>query len=347
MTAPLQRAGRKLESPIVMNAIEHTPWQDIPSFRLVDADLKRVAERIHRSLSAPDWAAELAPMLEHFIARGGKMIRPALVLLAGQCFGSVTHKHIDVSAMMEMIHGATLLHDDVVDDGLMRRGAPTVNSVWGNESAVLLGDFVLSQVFKMTVDLDPTLAGVVAQTAVCVCEGELRQVAQRRNWQLTEPEYISIITDKSATFFSGCCRIGALLSQAPDDQVEALARYGLNAGIAFQIEDDLLDITGEEFETGKTPQRDVTKSKLTLAIIHLLGAVKPSSRPEVVALLDDPSASRDELKRMLDCHGSLDYARRWAGRYVTAAIEALAPVPDGHAKEALAETARFVADRRA
>jgi len=347
VTVPPRRAGRTLELPIDMNAIEHTPWHDIPSFQSVDADLRRVTDLIHRSLSAPDWAAELAPMLEHFIARGGKMIRPALVLLAGRCFGPITQEHIDVSAMMEMIHGATLLHDDVVDDGLTRRGGPTVNAVWGNESAVLLGDFVLSQVFKMTVNLDPSLAGVVAQTAVCVCEGELRQVAQRRNWQLTESEYISIITDKSAAFFSGCCRIGALLSQAPDDTVEALAQYGLNAGIAFQIEDDLLDITGAESETGKTSQRDVAKSKLTLAVIHLLDAVGPSARPEVLALLDAPSRPRDELRRMLDCHGSLDYARRCAGRYVDAAIEALAPIPEGCAREALVQAARFMAHRKA
>jgi len=329
-----------------MNATENMPWQDIPSFRLVDADLGQVAELIHRSLSGPEWAEEITPLLEHFIARSGKMIRPALVLLAARCFGPIAKKHIDVSAMMQMVHDATLLHDDVVDDGLTRRGAPTVNFLWGNESAVLLGDFVLSRVFQMTVDLDPALARVVAETAVRVCEGELRQVAQRRNWQLTESEYISIITDKSAAFFSGCCRIGALLSRASDEQAEALTRYGLNAGIAFQIEDDLLDIAGKELETGKTAQRDVTKSKPTLAIIHLLGAVGASARADVLALLDDSSRSRDELRRMLDLHGSLDYARGHARRYVNRAVEALAAIPDGDGKDALIATARFMADRK-
>lgn len=330
-----------------MNATENTPWQDIPSFRLVDADLRRVAEVIRRSLSGPQWADELAPLLDHFIVRSGKMIRPALVLLAGRCTGAITDKHIEVSAMMEMIHDATLLHDDVVDDGMTRRGAPTVNSVWGNESAVLLGDFVLSQVFKMTVDLDPVLAKVVAETAVCVCEGELRQVAQKRNWQLTESEYISIITDKSAAFFSGCCRLGALLTRASDEKTEALSRYGLKAGIAFQVEDDLLDIAGNEFEMGKTPQRDVTKSKLTLATIHLLEVVGASVRADVLALLDDPCESQDELRRMLDRHGSLDYAHRCAHRYVDEAIEALTVIPQSAGKDALIETARFMADRKA
>lgn len=330
-----------------MNATENTPWQDIPSFRLVDADLRRVADRIRRALSGPQWAGEIAPVLEHFIARSGKMIRPALVLLAGRSVGPTTEKHVEVAAMMEMIHDATLLHDDVVDDGLTRRGAPTINSIWGNESAVLLGDFVLSQVFKMTVDLDPTLARVVAETAVCVCEGELRQVAQKRNWQLTESEYISIITDKSAAFFSGCCRIGALLSRASDDQTEALSRYGLNAGIAFQIEDDLLDIAGDEFETGKTSHRDVAMSKPTLAIIHLLSVLGASARAEVHALLDNPSPSADALRPLLDRHGSLEYAHRCADRYVDKAIEALTAIPAGDEKDALIEAAHFMSDRKA
>ena len=330
-----------------MNATENMPWQDIPSFRLVDADLRQVAELIHRSLSGPEWSEEIAPLLEHFIARSGKMIRPALVLLAGRCFGPIGKKHVDVSAMMQMVHDATLLHDDVVDDGLTRRGAPTVNSLWGNESAVLLGDFVLSRVFHMTVDLDPALARVVAETAVRVCEGELRQVAQRRNWELTESEYISIITDKSAAFFSGCCRIGALLSHASDEQTDALAKYGLNAGIAFQIEDDLLDITGDELETGKTAQCDVTKSKPTLATIHLLGAVGASERAGVHALLDDPSRSRDALRRMFDLHGSLEYACAQARHYVDRAIKALVAVPEGDGKDALIATAHFMADRKA
>ncbi len=330
-----------------MNVTENTPWQDIPSFRLVDADLRRVAALIRRLLAGPQWADELGPLLDHFIACSGKMIRPALVLLAGRCVGSITDKHVEVSAVMEMIHDATLLHDDVVDDGMTRRGAPTVNSVWGNESAVLLGDFVLSQVFKMIIDLDSVLARVVAETAASVCEGELRQVAQKQNWQLTEAEHISIITEKSAAFFSGCCRLGGLLSSDSDEQVEALSRYGLKAGIAFQIEDDLLDIAGDEFEMGKTSQRDVAKSKPTLATIHLLGTVSASARADVLAMLDDPSESQDELRRMLDDQGSLDYAHRCAHRYVDEAVEALAIIPGSAGKDALIETARFMADRRA
>jgi len=165
-----------------------------------------------------------------------------------------------------MIHSATLLHDDVIDDGQRRRGAPTINSLCGNESAVLLGDFVLSRVFKMAAGFEPAVATVIAQTAVRVCEGELRQVIQKRNWQLDEAAYIDIITEKSAAFFSGCCRIGAMLAHAPDDAAEALSRYGLYAGIAFQITDDVLDITGDEEQMGKGARNDFETSKLTLAV---------------------------------------------------------------------------------
>ncbi len=275
------------------------------------------------------------------------MIRPGLVLLSGQGFGPTTDKHLEVSAVVEMIHVATLLHDDVMDEGQMRRGVPTINRMWGNESAVLLGDFVLSQVFRMVADLDPPVARIIGDTAVRVCEGELRQVAQKQNWQLTEAAYLSIITEKSAAFFSGCCRLGALLSGADEPQIEAMARYGLCAGIAFQIADDLLDVVGDEDRAGKTVENDLSRSKLTLAMIHLMGAVGASARDEMYTMLDSPMQSSGELRKMLVRHGSLQYAQGRALDYVQKATEALAAMPTGEAKDALIETARFVADRTA
>jgi octaprenyl-diphosphate synthase len=313
----------------------------------VASHLGQASELIRRSLVAPQSARELEPLLEHFLSRGGKMIRPALVLLGGACLGRITDEHVQVAAIVEMLHDATLLHDDVLDDGQTRRGVPTVNCLWGNESAVLLGDFVLSRVFRMAAGLDPPVARLVAETAVRVCEGELRQVAQKQNWQLSEAEYISIITEKSAAFFSGCCRLGGLLAQAETPQIEALDRYGLYAGIAFQIVDDLLDIAGDEARTGKTPQSDLGKSKLTLAAIHLLETVEASARDEVCALLDHPTDSKRELTDMFQRHGSLDYAHQCARTYVIRATDALKPLPAGDAKQALIETAHFMADRAA
>ncbi len=328
-----------------MNVPDHAPWSEIPSFRLIDSALGQVRDLIRRSLLARGPAGALSRLMDHLIARSGKMLRPGMVLLAGKCFGPLTEEHIRVSAIVEMMHDATLLHDDVIDDGHKRRGAPTVNCLWGNESAVLLGDLVLSQVFRMAADLKAPSGRIVAQIAVRVCEGELRQVIQKGNWRLSEAQYIDIITEKSAAFFGGCCRLGALLAGADEDQIEALARFGLWAGIAFQITDDLLDMAGDENLTGKTIQNDLAKDKLTLAVIHLLRTVEPSHEADVYAMLESRDESRHKLVEMLVRHGSLQYAREQAAGYVAKATATLESVRPSEARDALIETARFMADR--
>jgi octaprenyl-diphosphate synthase len=336
-----------MESSTIISNSDRAPWREIPSFAGIDSQLSQVNDLIHRSLAGDGVAGELSSLFDHLNACTGKLLRPGLVLLAGQCFGPLTESHLRVAAMVEMIHHATLLHDDVIDDGHLRRGVPTVNRLWGNESAVLLGDFVLSRVFRMAADLDGSIARIVAHTAIRVCEGELRQIAQRRNWRLDETRYIEIITEKSASFFSGCCRLGAMLSHAEERHTEAAARFGLYAGIAFQIADDLLDITGDEARTGKTGRRDVAKDKLTLAAIHLLDTMEEGERSQVQSMLESGSESRRELAEMLRRRGSLQYAHERAGQYVTEAILALGDLPAGQARDALVETARFMADRTA
>jgi octaprenyl-diphosphate synthase len=323
----------------------NTPSKGVPSFGRIEMPLRQVSDWMHQSLGGNGIHRELASFVAHLQAGSGKMLRPGMVLLAGECFGTLTPEHIQVSALVEMIHHATLLHDDVIDEAHKRRGLPTANRLWGNESAVLLGDFVLSQVFRLAAELDPAVARVLAQTAVRVCEGELRQTLQRRNWQLSESRYIEIITEKSASFFGGCCRLGAMLSRADAPHVEALARFGLLAGIAFQIADDLLDIAGQEAHTGKTAQSDFATDKPTLAVIHLLRTVEAQHQAQVLALLETRGESSGALVEMLERYGSLQYARAQAADYVAKAAQALDSVPPSRAKEALGETARFMADR--
>ncbi len=334
-----------MQLPANTNAPENAPWVEIRPFRAIDAQLRRVREYICQSLVMATNAEELVPLYEHLIGRHGKMVRPGLVLLTGECLGRITDEHLQVAGMMQMIHDATLLHDDVVDDGQVRRGAPTVNRLWGNESAVLLGDFVLSRVFKMAAEREPPVARVLAQTAVRVCQGELRQVMQRRNWQLSEAEYLDIITDKSASFFSGCCRLGAMLTPASQEQVEAASTYGLHAGTAFQIMDDVLDITGDEGRMGKRSQSDFDHGKPTLAVIHLLETACASEKEAICGLLKSPADSRNELAGMLARNGSVRYARERAQQYAAKATEALKGLPAGEARDALAETAWLMADR--
>ena len=335
----------------------------VPAFRLIDDQLSRVKELINEQLTvsaAPGlaagvnssarkrWAGDINQLLEYVSSRSGKMIRPGLVLLAGRCCGKITDEHIRIAAIVEMIHNATLLHDDVIDEGQRRRGQPTINSLWGNESAVLLGDFLLSRVFKICAELEPQVAGVVAAATIRICEGELRQIVQRQNWQLSESEYVDIITEKSAVLFSSSCYLGCLLAQGTETQGQSLAAFGLNAGIAFQITDDLLDIVGDESKTGKTLGSDADKNKLTLAVIHLLRAVDEKEKNAVInSYLERKNAQydKDALAERLGRYGSLEYARNRAQEFVAGAERALDGLQESDAKKALIETARFMASR--
>ena len=334
-----------MQRPAYTDVPGNMPRRGIPVFGLIDCQLGQVGELIDKQLTVPAKAGDIKPLLECVSTRSGKMLRPGLVLLAGGCCGKITDEHIRVAAIVEMIHNATLLHDDVIDEGQKRRGLPTINSLWGNESAVLLGDFLLSRAFKMCAELEPQVARVIAATAIRVCEGELRQVSQRQNWQLSESEYIDIITEKSAALFSSCCYLGGLLARASETQVQSLADFGLNAGIAFQITDDLLDIIGDENKTGKTLGSDVSKRKLTLAVIHLLGAVEEGEKSAVKSKLNAVGESKEALAEILRRYGSLEYACRRAQEFVARAVGALAGLKESDAKGALIETARFMASR--
>ncbi len=298
------------------------------------------------------------------------MIRAALALLSYRAVRDCTlqqqhnsdrhYEAISVAAIMEMLHNATLLHDDVIDEGTKRRGLPTVNHLWGNDSAVLLGDFLLSRVLKMSTDLEPQLQRLIAAAAARTCEGELRQIAQRKNWRLTEAEYIDIIADKTAALFDCCCRLGALLAGANDDRLEALCSSGHNLGIAFQITDDLLDIIGNETTSGKTLGRDFAANNITLPVIHLLSAVAPGEKNALISQFirrsqgegglskeahrsQQPVVSRVEpLAKLLKLHGTSDYVRKRAKQFAAHAIASLDCLEDGPAKKALIDTAAYI-----
>lgn len=317
----------------------------VPAKTGIDDELAQVKELIDEQLTSCPDKTGINRLLGTFDSCSGKMLRPGLVLLAGACCGKITDKHIRIAAVVEVIHNATLLHDDVIDEGQRRRGLPTVNSLWGNESAILLGDFLLSKVFQMCGDLQPRFQKIIAATTARICEGELRQVMQRRNWQLSESEYIDIITEKSAALFSSSCLLGGLLAGGSETQVQSLADFGLNVGIAFQITDDLLDIIGEESKTGKTLGTDADKNKLTLAVIHLLRAVDDKGKAEIESKLNTTEQSKKSLVKMLRSYGSLDYARSCAQEFVAQAIASLAGLKESDAKNTLIETAKFVGRR--
>lgn len=335
-----------MELSIYKGTNNSTSMRVIPAFKHIEDKLDKVQELIKKQLTLPAKTDEINRLFEYVKAHSGKMLRPALVLQAGGAVGEITDKHIQVAAIVEMIHNATLLHDDVIDEGQKRRGLPTINNLWGNESAVLMGDFLLSRVFRMCSDLPSKVTTMIAAAAARTCEGELQQVIQRHNWQLSESEYIDIITEKSAALFSSCCGLGALLANANEAQVQSLERFGLNAGIAFQITDDLLDLTGNENQTGKTAGSDVNKSKLTLAIIHLLRVVDDKERKKVYEALNQTNEKdEDKLLKMLRHHRSLEYAHSQAQQFLNKALSALTGLKESCAKEALIETAKFMVGR--
>jgi len=320
--------------------------QTFKGFSIIESELERVRRLIGEQVS--DCSGPVRGLADYVNSHCGKMLRPGLVLLSGAACGKITQAHIRVAAIIEMIHNATLLHDDVVDDGKSRRGFTTVNCLKGNESAVLLGDFLLSRVFKMCVGLDGQADKVIASAACRTCEGELMQVLERGNWRISETEYIEIIADKSAALFSSACRLGASLAGGGNAEVWSLAEYGRNTGIAFQIVDDLLDITGDENDMGKTLGRDADKDKITLPLIHLLSSTNKQGKREVIELLSGRRTGKHykaALKRKLNQHGSIEYANNRAKKLVEKAIGAIGKIKQSAASEALIETAEFVVRR--
>ena len=318
---------------------------DIAAFSIISKELSRVKQLIEDQFSCFASQPELHRFLESFNSTGGKMLRPGLLLLSGDSVGKLTNRHIQVGAIIEMIHNATLLHDDVIDNGLQRRGGATVNSFYGNESAVLLGDFLLSKVFRMCVDLQPEVIEIIASAAVQTCEGELRQTIRKREWQLSEAEYIEIIADKSASLFSGSCELGGLLSGANESEIGLLREFGLNFGIGFQITDDLLDIVGDESKTGKSLGSDVDKDKMTLAVIHLLRTVDKNERDVIKDRLNNSGQNKEILLSMLNRLGSLDYARNQVMEFIDKARRSLSGLKQSEAKTALLGVSEFIADK--
>src|SRR5262245_42224702 len=239
------------------------PWS------LIADDLEQ-AERVLQSAlaSARPGVAEL---IAHLAPYRGKRLRPALLLLTARACGPVTPAHHVLAAVVEMIHTATLVHDDVLDSASVRRHAPTVNAGWGNQASILLGDYLFTHAFHLSSTLDDALAcRLIGEATNRLCEGELHQIVQRGNLELTEEEYFDIIDAKTAELTACSCRLGALYSGAGDGAVEQLSSYGRSLGIAFQIADDLLDLVGEEQTAGKSLGTDLEQQKLTLPLIYLL-----------------------------------------------------------------------------
>ena len=278
----------------------------------------------------------------------GKHLRPALLLLSAQACGGVTREHHVLAAVVEMVHIATLVHDDVLDEADIRRRAATVNRLWGNERAVLTGDYLFSHAYHLCSGLSSQFAArIIGQTGITLTEGEMMQNVSRGNFDLSEAEYYDIISRKTASLIGVCGMLGAKYAGADDAAVQRLREFGESLGIAFQIIDDVLDLNGDEVETGKSLGRDVHKGKMTLPLIHYLRTCRPSQRQLAITILrgDDPQRYR-QVARLLADSESVEYANQAAQSYVAAARDVLADFLPSEAKSSLAAMAEFVLTRR-
>lgn len=310
-------------------------------------DLAKAEEILARELtSSVGFVRELTSRVQLY---QGKRLRPALLLLAGRACGAIHAAHHTLAAVVEMIHVATLVHDDILDEAATRRHVNTVNREWGNEPCVLLGDYLFTHSFHLAATLDSTLAcRWIGKATNRVCEGELHQISRRGYFKLSEAEYLAMIDGKTAELIACCCALGAHFAQAQPEIVEALGNYGREIGIAFQIADDLIDLGGDEAVAGKTVGSDLTKQKMTLPLIHLREQADPEARLELRRLWEEPGPKqRERIGRLLETTGAMAYASRRAREYAESAALRLEPIPSSPARDVLLALSRFVVDRPA
>ena len=302
-------------------------------------------------------------LVEHVDRYRGKMLRPTLVLVSGMAGGDgeLTDGHRVVATVAEMVHMATLVHDDVLDDARVRRRTETINYLKGNEAAVMLGDYLISHAYHLCSSLgQPRINKMIADATNTVCEGELLQLSNRENLGLDERTYFQIIQRKTAGFCGMCCRLGLMLSGNEGAVADHLYGFGEKLGVAFQIVDDLLDLIGTEDTVGKSLGRDLQKGKLTLPVIHYLRSSDGAQRQAIVELLRSvglgqaeggavPEPGRQDLDRIRQAivsSGSVQYASEWAARLINQAKQALTCLGDSPARTLLLDMADAVLTRK-
>jgi len=320
------------------------------------ADFSAVRELAATDMSAVDALirARLASdvvlinqIAEHIIGGGGKRLRPMLVLLAAQAMGYRGRHHVLLAAVVEFIHTATLLHDDVVDESDLRRGRKTANAVWGNAASVLVGDFLYSRAFQMMVEADDMrVMRILADTTNRIAEGEVLQLLNIHNPDVDEAAYLRVIERKTAVLFEAATRLGGLLAGSSARHEEALARFGLNLGFAFQVADDVLDYVSEAGTLGKNIGDDLAEGKATLPLIYAIERAPPQQAASLRRAIETGGLdSLDNIIAAIGDTGAIDRARWRAQDYADAAKDALSTLPHSPARDALAVLADYALRR--
>lgn len=315
---------------------------------LLKDDLPLVEKQFKRDLESDVYM--IRKVGEYVFASGGKRIRPMLLLLSARLADYSGDKHIGLASVVEFIHTATLLHDDVVDSAVLRRGQESANAVWGNEASVLVGDFLFAKSFSIMVrvgnlEILQSLSDATTQMA----EGEVLQLISTCDLDLDEAHYLNVIRDKTAVLISAACRVGAVLGGLEGPEKEALSNYGMDLGIAFQLMDDALDYIADEAEFGKAQGHDLEEGKMTLPLIHVLRQCTADERSALAEIVEKESLGDADLKyviALIDQYGGIDYTRNRAAELAVEAKQQLQIFPPSEVREALEIVADYVISRR-
>jgi len=321
----------------------HAPdLQDV--LRPVAADIQSVDRMIRARLDSD--VALINTIADYIVAAGGKRLRPAVLMLTARALGYRGAAHIELAAVIEFIHTATLLHDDVVDESDLRRGRSTANSMFGNAASVLVGDFLYSRSFQMMVQSgSPRVMQIMADATNRIAEGEVLQLLSVHDPSVNEDRYFEVVERKTATLFEAGCRIAAVIAGADRAVEDRCANYGAALGKAFQIIDDVLDYSGDTEEIGKRLGDDLREGKMTLPLIHALRSAAPPQRDFVSAAVRDGRGDFAAVARIVTENGSLDYSRALARQEAARARGALECLPPTVFKDSLLHLIAFAIDR--
>ncbi len=291
----------------------------------------------------------IASIARHLLKARGKRIRPAFLFLSSRAADNFTEHTVSASLAIELIHTATLLHDDVVDESEMRRGQDTVNAQWTNLISVLMGDYLFAKAFRIMVTTESLqLMQAISEATERVSIGELRQIEETGNYDVSEDEYLSIIADKTASLFAVSCETGPILLKRPIGERQRFAMFGEKIGTAFQIADDLLDFVGDAEVTGKEPGNDVLTGRVTLPLIFTLKNVGKAARKEILGCLDQPERDQETFQRLhqfVTESGGIDYAYDRADRLCQQGLDAISKVKESIYYDSLAGMVEFAIAR--
>ena len=317
----------------------------LPFQQPVENDFKAVNQLIIEQLHSN---VGLVENIGHYLVEaGGKRLRPMLVLLAAKALNYSGSEHLKLAAIIEFIHTATLLHDDVVDLSNLRRGRITANAKWGNAPSVLVGDFLYSRAFQLMVNIgDMAIMEILANTTNVISEGEVQQLVNAKNPEIEEAAYFEVIYKKTAILFSAACETAAVLSMANTETRQAMKDYGYHVGMAFQLIDDVLDYSGDSKELGKNIGDDLAEGKPTLPLIVAMRNSEKNDSTIIANALREGNSSRiDDIVKIVDNSGGLDYTENCAKEHIHSAVKQLSSLAQSRHQQALRDLAEFASNR--